>query len=1831
MSNRVSTKLIGKSLYASLTALILTCSFTHAQSVFNKTALSLEWSEDPDKVSEQITELNTAINGTLPQSLADFCFTIEPSPKSILALSDPLAPGDICTIAGSAKSKGYAPANGSFEIIAGSESFDYDSSEPHVLKIHAHARAMESKPDRKPRVISTLTVTFQLQNYDEAPIVRKGRDARIVKYIDVGDSLNVNVAQAFHDPEGGPLSLDKVKLCTSKGTSGGVSDDGGNQEDCASEEPYETRLHILSLSVRGTQFSISTRPEAFDSVGVFKGVISYDIQDQADNAFDGTPTVTIWIKRGVNNPPTFPGGSTGFTVVTNEQRIQSNSANAPAQQISPSPLGAWNATDLDNDSITYRLAGTQPTCGSTMIADTVPIGDMCIALADSQQLSLQGYFLDYESEALNANKALTIDLLASDGWDEVRIPIQITLNDINELYANDELEDAQTVLPKTVRLVSRYGETSMETGTRVLELDQYFTDPENDAIQYSAYANVNEEIVTLDEATKRLTIRGVGASAANPHVVDTVTVTATDGVNTVMRTIDIDIRHMNEPPRFEPAGVLAVAAFINENVPLNTPVSLLVQYHDPDSKTDEMSVVLDSSEFKAIIDPLWDGSTLCSVESAMCQRQLGCIAVVTQAPIDFERQAAYNLKLGLRDTWSRSDPQNDITLSIGVRDLNDAPQALADGVPDQEVSVRGSVTLDTSAYFTDEDTGGDRLIVNASSSHPNIASVVLRGASELTITGQATGTATITLTARDSGGLTASLTFLVTVSANAPPVPQADAFDDVLPPNRQLAIGKVYEMSLHGLFTDPDGDAIKVGVTSKAESIMLVVTTGSGENAKAVLVTRDTVGTVDLEFVATDTAGNSSKPVTYTIEVVKQVDDVEQPNRAPTLDRQAFDQILPPNNNLDLGKFFTMSLEGVFTDPDGDELTIDVSSSDPTIFRVIPVANSLSRRILARSLGTAELIVSATDTVNDPVEIRQTLQVIDPSTLRDNNPPVMDREALSAALPANNTMQQNEFFEFDLDEIFSDPDVGDRVVKLTGASDKPEILDVFVTSNNWLSAFALVSGETILTLVATDTHGAVTRVTERIVVTDVAASAVAFEPQTLDRSAPLTIDVSERILSKHVDPSRLTFRATVRDTSILTSSMVNAELTLQALKRGQTYVKLYVDGADGFKLQTAIPVKVINATPTVVGSISDQTATRVDPLAIDVSGVFTDADGDALTLSAQTSDKELLDVSLTDGILSIQGLAVGTSVITLTALDTSGAISETSFKMTIENIGPYVVDAIAPIHLQLGGEPHRASFETWFADDGDKLTFSIETDAPDVVQVELTDTHLIATPLTRGQARIAVKATDPYGLIASLPLQIQVGDDRLKAVGRKSLAGFGRAMLSSASATIGERALSRHNNDLAHDAWHPSLQDMTHVNADWGQVDPITQRWSGWDDPQMTSPSSAIHTGLRLPNAGFSFNLGSKNDAQPWSMWSNMDRQSYAGDRYRGHSSNAYFGMDKQTGQSWMVGLAAARFRGAADYAYGTATQRMQIDMGQIMPYVRYAPSDRTLVWGTIGIGQGDLRTSVVGASDTASTLTSRLGILSGRHLVTDTTRFNLAVRGDLAATSLATPHGDAASENLAIKVQRARAGFETEYSVDVTSHVKVTPFGQLDIRTDLGDGDTGSGFEFSGGLKLTHRALTVALIGRSFDSQGRSSYSEQGVALTATVNPSLDGTGFSARIAPQWGAHAHLTDAVWQEAANPIWISAPAQWIDNAQDTKNDQFDSRFGYGMPVANGHYLMTPFVQYGENHHRQYTLLGVELGQLKRSTSNLSSRFAIGRTNSLLDRSESTLEFGLQLSF
>ena len=169
-------------------------------------------------------------------------------------------------------------------------------------------------------------------------------------------------------------------------------------------------------------------------------------------------------------------------------------------------------------------------------------------------------------------------------------------------------------------------------------------------------------------------------------------------------------------------------------------------------------------------------------------------------------------------TVTASDPAARLWLRKSRRGRTGQPASTTSGtIPGQTVEAGGPYArcriYDPRIFIR---TGRDALTYAATSLNSGIATAS-RVDSEVTISGQAPGTTTVTVTASDADGASALQDIAVTVTGrqdNRPPEPRGDI------PSLFVTAGESGEVDMSSYFSDPDGDALTYNAATSAAGVV---------------------------------------------------------------------------------------------------------------------------------------------------------------------------------------------------------------------------------------------------------------------------------------------------------------------------------------------------------------------------------------------------------------------------------------------------------------------------------------------------------------------------------------------------------------------------------------------------------------------------------------------------------------------------------------------------------------------------------------------------------------------------------------------------------------------------------------------------------------------------------------------------------------------------------------------------------------------------------------------------------------------------------------------------
>lgn len=256
------------------------------------------------------------------------------------------------------------------------------------------------------------------------------------------------------------------------------------------------------------------------------------------------------------------------------------------------------------------------------------------------------------------------------------------------------------------------------------------------------------------------------------------------------------------------------------------------------------------------------------------------------------------------------------------------PPAVIGTIADQELFLGVSVLIDLDSIFEDPD--GDTRQYDAMSS-ATVAMTELTG-SNLRVAGAEKGTATVTVSATDPEGASAQTSFDVTVP-NRPPETVGSIADQEMHRDQSVTI------DLDSVFHDLDGDALEYEATAVTGIAMTEV--------------MESVLTVSVEELGMDqVAVSASDPEG---DMAHTSFEVTVSNRDPEVTRTIGRQTLVVGTQQDVG-----NMNFHFRDPDGDDLTFSVLSSDTSILHAF-MSDDDSLELVGVAVGTAMVTVTATD------------------------------------------------------------------------------------------------------------------------------------------------------------------------------------------------------------------------------------------------------------------------------------------------------------------------------------------------------------------------------------------------------------------------------------------------------------------------------------------------------------------------------------------------------------------------------------------------------------------------------------------------------------------------------------------------------------------------------------------------------------------------------------------------------------------------------------------------------------------------------------------------------
>ena len=529
-------------------------------------------------------------------------------------------------------------------------------------------------------------------------------------------------------------------------------------------------------------------------------------------------------------------------------------------------------------------------------------------------------------------------------------------------------------------------QTVIAGDTVTVDVASFFNDPDGDPLSYTV-TTTNPEIALPTMAGSILTIIGVAAGTATA----TITATDPDGLMAT-QSISVTVEAANRAP--EAVGTIPARTITAGQ---QATVGVSSYFSDPDEDTLSYQAAT-SNDAAATASVSGSDVTIDAVAEGM--------ATITVTATDPD---------GLMATQS---------ISVTVEAANRAPEAVGT-IPARTITAGQQATVGVSSYFSDPDE--DTLSYQAATSNDAAATASVSG-SDVTIDAVAEGTATITVTATDPGGLTATQSISVTVeAANRAP----EAVGTI--PARTITAGQQATVDVSSYFSDPDEDTLSYQAATSNDAAATASVSGSDVTIDAVAE-----GMATITVTATDPDGLMA---TQSISVT-----VEAANRAP----EAVGTI--PARTITAGQQATVGVSSYFSDPDEDTLSYQAATSNDAAATASVSGSDVTIDAVAE--GTATITVTATD----PGGLTAT-QSISVTVEAANRAP----EAVGT-IPAR-TITAGQQATVDVSSYFSDPD--EDTLSYEAETSETGVATASV-SGDTVTIMAVAAGSATLTVTARD-------------------------------------------------------------------------------------------------------------------------------------------------------------------------------------------------------------------------------------------------------------------------------------------------------------------------------------------------------------------------------------------------------------------------------------------------------------------------------------------------------------------------------------------------------------------------------------------------------------------------------------------------------------------------------------------------------------------------------------------------------------------------------------------
>ena len=338
-----------------------------------------------------------------------------------------------------------------------------------------------------------------------------------------------------------------------------------------------------------------------------------------------------------------------------------------------------------------------------------------------------------------------------------------------------------------------------------------------------------------------------------------------------------------------------------------------------------------------------------------------------------------------------------------------------------------------------------------------------------------------------------------------------------------------------------------------------------------------------------------------------------------------------------------------------------------------------------------------------------------------------------------------------------------------------------------------------------------------------------------------------------------------------------------------------------------------------------------------------------------------------------------------------------------------------------------------------------------------------------------------------------------------------------------------------------------------------------------------------LLGSSFSVGAGGKDGAPSWGAWGRFATGGFEADadgmRVEGDVTTGLLGADVSSDR-WLAGIAVSLSRGEGPFRLMSAMDSNRLSgtvessLTALYPYARFGLSDWMEAWGMVGLGTGELTIDESGRTPIETDLGMTMGAVGTRGRLLSASEgggLDLALRSDamwVRMKSDAASNGDGSLAAAEADVSRLRLIVEGSRTFAMEDERTITPRGELGVRHDMGDAETGTGVEAGAGVKFAGAGFSVEGAVRALVAHEDAHYREWGASGAIRVAPGTAGRGLSLSIAPAWGRAASAAGRLW--SARDAAGLAPDRTFE-----PGSRLEAELGYGVGAPHGPGLVTSY--------------------------------------------------------